>query len=62
MKMGVLMNIFERLLRLYKVNKESGKTPLEDFVTEVLAGILQIDQPLLDSFVNEVLLIEGTQL
>jgi hypothetical protein len=58
--MGVFMNIFERLLRLYKVHKESGKTPLEDFVTEVLAGILQTNQSLRDSFVNEVLLIEGS--
>jgi len=55
-----MANIFERLLGLYKIQNTSGKTPLEDFVTELLAGVLQSDQQLLDKFVNEVLRIEGT--
>lgn len=54
-----MANIFERLLQLYKIQNNSGKTPLEDFVTELLAGVLQTDQQLLDRFVNEVLLIDG---
>lgn len=54
-----MANILERLLQLYKVQNQSGKTPLEDFVTELVVGILQIDQQLLDRFVNEVLLIDG---
>lgn len=55
-----MANIFERLLQLYKTQNTSGKTPLEDFVTELMAGILQMDQQLLDHFVNEVLLVDGT--
>jgi hypothetical protein len=54
-----MANIFERLLQLYKIQNNSGKTPLEDFVTELLAGILLTDQQLLDRFANEVLLIDG---
>jgi hypothetical protein len=54
-----MANIFERLLQLYKKQKNIEKTPLEDFVTEVLVGVLQTDQQLLDCFVNEVLLIDG---
>jgi hypothetical protein len=56
-----MANIFERLLQLYKIQNNSGKTPLEDFVTELLAGVLQMDQQLLDRFVNEVLLIDGVE-
>lgn len=33
---------------------------LEDFTTEILAGVLRSDQALLDSFVNKVLGIEGS--
>lgn len=44
--MGYYMNIFERLLRLYKINTGTGKTPLEDFVTELLTGLLQTNQVL----------------
>jgi hypothetical protein len=54
------MNIFERLLRLYKLNSKSGKTPLEDYMTEVLAGVLESNPTLLDSFVRDVLRVEGT--
>jgi hypothetical protein len=56
-----MANIFERLLQLYRIQNNSGKTPLEDFVTELLAGVLQMDQQLLDRFVNEVLLIAGVE-
>ncbi|EIT86256.1 hypothetical protein A374_06641 [Fictibacillus macauensis ZFHKF-1] len=55
-----MASIFSRLLQLYKVKNKTGKTPLEDFITEVLAGILQSNQQLLDSFVNDVLHIEGS--
>lgn len=51
------MNIFSRLLKLYRTN--SFKTPLEDFTTEILVGILSQSGHLLDTFVNEVLKIEG---
>jgi hypothetical protein len=54
-----MANIFKRLLQLYKIQNNSGKTPLEDFVTELLAVKLLADQQLLDCFVNEVLLIDG---
>jgi len=51
------MNIFSRLLQLYRTN--SCKTPLEDFTTEILVGILSQNDELLDAFVNEILKIEG---
>ena len=49
--------IFVNLLRLY--SSYSQKTPVEDFTTEVLAGVLQSDPTLLTNFVNQVLEIEG---
>ncbi len=52
------MSVFSRLLKLYKTN--SSKTPFEDFTTEILADILANDQGRCDTFVNEVLKIEGT--
>ena len=55
-----LTMVFNRLLSLYKKNKDSNKTPLEDFNTEILVGILQRDSKLLDSFVNNILKIDGT--
>ncbi|RHW42837.1 hypothetical protein D1B31_04475 [Neobacillus notoginsengisoli] len=55
-----MANIFERLLQLYQKQNSCGKTPLEDFVTELFVGILQMDQLLLDGFVNDVLLIDGS--
>ncbi|UNL87491.1 PD-(D/E)XK nuclease family protein [Priestia koreensis] len=54
-----MANVLERLLQLYNRQNKSGKTPLEDFVTEIVIGILQSGQQLLDRFVNEVLLIHG---
>ena len=51
------MNIFTRLLKLYKTN--SDKTPKEDFTTEIFVGILEKDSELLDDYVNNFLKIEG---
>lgn len=48
------MSIFSELLKLYKKGT-SLKTPMEDFCTEALAGILRSDPELLQSFVEEVL-------
>ncbi|MBB5395062.1 PD-(D/E)XK nuclease family protein [Mucilaginibacter sp. AK015] len=52
------MNIYSRLLKLYGTN--GVKTPLEDFCTEILAGIFINDPAIGDAFVNELLQIEGT--
>ena len=50
--------VFSRLKELYK--KEShGKTPLEDFTTEILIGILEEDSNLRNRYVEEVLKIEN---
>ena len=46
--------IYNRLLELYKKNRASEKTPLEDFITEILVGVLENDNELLDSFVNNL--------
>ena len=53
------MNIFSRLLKLYKTN--NIKTPLEDFTTEILAGILNDNPEICDSFVNDILEIDGKE-
>jgi len=39
---------------------QRGHYSLEDFTTEVFAGVLRSDQTLLDTFVNQVLGIQGT--
>lgn len=52
--------IYNRLLSLYKRQKNTNKTPLEDFTTEILVGILEKDQELLDKYVNEILKIDGS--
>ncbi len=49
--------LFIELLKLY--SDSSTKTPFEDFTTEILSGILQSDQGLLDKFVNTILGITG---
>lgn len=51
------MNIFTRLLKLYKNN--SDKTPKEDFTTEIFVGILEKDSEFLDDYVNNFLKIKG---
>lgn len=52
------MNIFTRLLKLYKAN--SDKTPKEDFTTEIFVGILEKNSELLDDYVNNFLNIKGS--
>ena len=49
-------NLFVKLLSLHHPT-----IPLKDFTTEVLGGILSSNQSLLDSFVNRVLKISGSQ-
>lgn len=56
---GDELSIFDRLIKLYKRNRDSGKTPLEDYTTEVLVGILEERSFILDLFVNQILRIEG---
>ena len=51
--------IYNRLLSLYKRNRNSYKTPLEDFTTEIFVGILENDEDLLNTYVNKILKIEG---
>jgi len=50
------MSVFHRLLQLYQGR---SNTPFENFTTEVLTGILEVNQERLDQFVNNVLKIEG---
>lgn len=52
------MSMFSSLLKLFR-SSNALKTPMEDFCTECLAGILKSDQKLLNDFVNEVLGIES---
>jgi hypothetical protein len=51
------VNIYSRLLKLYRTNMV--KTPLEDFTTEILAGILDNNKELCNAFINEIIHIEG---
>jgi hypothetical protein len=55
----IAINVFDRLLSLYKKNRNSNKMPLEDYTTELLVAILESDNEILDDYVNNVLLIEG---
>lgn len=48
------MSVFSELLKLYKKGT-SLKTPMEDFCTKALSGILISDPELLQNFVEEVL-------
>lgn len=52
------MTVFKRLLNLYR-KSDSLKTPMEDFCTECLAGILQSDSKLLQDFALKILKIES---
>ncbi len=58
-RMVFSISIYKRLLSLYRQSGNVNKIPLEDFTTELLVGTLEIDNKLLDEFVNNVLLIEG---
>lgn len=51
--------MLNRLLKLYKSSNQKN-TPLENFTTEVLVGILKKDRTLLDKFVNSKLDIPGS--
>jgi hypothetical protein len=55
MKNHEIMDLFIKLFDLYSQSKK----PLEDFTTELLAGVLQSDAVLLNEFVNECLGIDG---
>jgi len=50
-------NLFSKLLRLYRSNLV--RVPVEDFITEIFAGVLSSDQELLDDYINNFLAIDG---
>lgn len=54
------MGVYSRLLSLYRKTRNTDKTPLEDFITELLVGTLEKEQEILDEFVQEVLQIQGS--
>ncbi|MFB4167357.1 PD-(D/E)XK nuclease family protein [Virgibacillus sp. JSM 102003] len=54
-------NVYLNLLNLYSRHSTAFKTPLEDFTTEIFASILLKDDQLLNSFMNDVLKIDGEQ-
>ena len=49
------MPLFERIYKLMKSNM--ARIPLEDYTTEILAGILEKDEALLCKFADEILRI-----
>jgi len=51
------LNTYSRLLRLYKTNM--AKTPMEDFVTEILVAILDNNEPIGLAFAKDILRLEG---
>lgn len=51
--------LFNDLLKLYEKGRRENSTPLEDFTTELLAGVLSNNNALLHSFVNDFLELEG---
>ncbi|MBX7240391.1 MAG: PD-(D/E)XK nuclease family protein [Bacteroidia bacterium] len=51
--------IFNNLLKLYRKGRRENSTPLEDFITELLAGVLSNDYILLQVFMNDFLGVEG---
>lgn len=53
------MSVLKRLISLYSRSSDNSRTPLEDYTTEALAGILENNQNILDEFVNKVLEIDG---
>lgn len=46
-------------MKLYKKNSNTGKTPLEDFTTEIFVGLLEDNDDMLNRFANELLGIDG---
>jgi hypothetical protein len=53
------ISIFESLIDMYERSEHYSKVPLEDFTTELLAGVLRSNQAWLDAFVSKVLTLEG---
>ncbi len=51
--------MLQRLLKLYNKQHQSGKTPLEDFTTEALVGLLETDKKLLQVFCKEFLKLKS---
>ena len=51
------MSVFERVYNLMKSHFE--RIPLENLTTEFLAGILESNQDILDSFAKKTLKLEG---
>lgn len=58
-RQNAIGDTYIRLLKLYKKNKDSGKTPLEDYTTEIIVGLLKSNNYMLDDFVNDILEISG---
>ncbi|MEH7391971.1 PD-(D/E)XK nuclease family protein [Bacillus sp. JJ1503] len=54
-----MKSIFEQLLSLYERSEIHTNVPLEDFTTEVFAGVVGSNQAIIDGFVNNVLHIPG---
>lgn len=50
--------LLNRLIKIYRSSNQLN-TPLENFTTESLVGVLEEDSILLDDFVNKVLKIHG---
>lgn len=50
--------LLNRLIKLYRSSSQLN-TPLENFTTDALVGVLEEDSTLLDDFVNKVLKIHG---
>ncbi len=51
--------MLQRLLKLYNKQHQSGKTPLEDFTTEALVGLLETDKKLLQVFCKDFLKLKS---
>lgn len=51
--------IFNNLLKLYRKGRRENSTPLEDFTTELFAGVLSNNGIMLQSFVNDFLGVSG---
>ena len=55
------MSVLNKIIRLFhKTDSSFTRNPLEDFSTEIVVGIFEENQNMLDSFVNKVLKIEGS--
>lgn len=59
MGVGEIISTYNRLLKLYKKKKDSRKTPLEDYTTEILVGLLENNPIILKKFINNIMEIPG---